>query len=907
MATDDMTCIPCGLIKHTRNHYFNGKLLVERDFVDEQIYHIAKRRMLNKVLHGDGTVCGLKLKQHPSPDCQTQYIYAEPGVALDCCGREIVLTKNEPINIQDLIKQQELKLDDPVDLFVALQYRDVESEQVPVILPDCDCADANQTANRIDECFSFKVFAREPGSTELVRPPIEAKLDWLHTIPLSEQTPRAIAVDNHLQQVYVAALGTNTGDEGDEGDEKSNPLGRVYAYRADNHDLITSLNAGSAPHDLIVSPLGAHIFLCDENLATNTPLGALTGIAIYAEENIQANPDPIAYIDLGEPARLAISPTTGALVALKLNSGELIAWSETELLNWLATDAGKGFPDQSGPASSHRIMLDGLSIPETATIEGASILKIGANGRFVYIVNPAADGNKSVLVVNIPRLFANEAGALIKAPLPNVDADEQAIAIQTSIADAGFVFLLTQTADGSESRLRRFEWQRESQTFVASGRGGFWQGAAKDFAISATEKWAYVPQRFTQVDEIISQVAVISIDEIISVEQTELVNALSKQVHINGNALFSRLNLVGRRLYVASADEDTENNPDRGLVAVLDIEEADCGELFFQSIDGCPECEQENTDACVILGHLADYELGQPMLEPANIRDQAKEVEIDNLSYRKVVASNQRLMDVVLCMLEEGFATGAPGPRGRPGPDGAQGIQGLQGDIGPQGIQGERGLQGLQGLQGERGEQGIQGERGEQGPPGDGAELREVIRIQAFSWVHDLDEDEYKGDGAIALAFDRPVLQGSVISRRNFNEKTPRSCVFEAYVEQFSQDNSGTRAWGRLPMLCFPISDISTDSFSYDDAGETVNVDRIIEFSRDVPRRDQLAEGFVLIPQDGFNLPFEAKVKIVFNGDFATDETRKLFVDGNHLGGRLISGNAISGNEMISWFWTRRG
>jgi hypothetical protein len=893
MATDDMTCIPCGLIKHTRNHYFNGKLLVERDFVDEQIYYIAKRRMLNKVLHGNGTVCGLKLRQHPAPDCQTQYIYAESGVALDCCGREIVLTKNEPINIPLLIEEAGLILDEPVDLFVAIQYHDVESEQVPVILPDCDCADANQAANRIDECFTFKVFAREPGTTELVRPPIEAKLDWLHTIPLSEQTPLAIAVDNHLQQIYVAALSTNEGED-------EAVTGRIYAYRADNHDLITALNAGTAPQDLLVSALGAHIFLCDENLAADTPLGALSGIAIYAENNIQANPDPIAYIDLGEPARIAISPTTGALFALGLNTGVLTAWSEAEFLDWLATDAGNGFPDPAGPASPHGVTLNGFSAPAGADIGGASIIKIGANGLFVFVVNPSANGDNSVLVVNISRLFANEAGALIETALPDVETDERGIAIQTSIADAGFIFVLTQTSDGEESRLRRFEWQRESQTFVASGRGGFWAGAARDLAISATEKWAYVPQRLTQAGESISQVAVISIDQVISVENPELINALSKHVRINGDALFSRLNLVGRRLYVASSDEDTATNPDRGLVAVLDIEEADCGELFFRSIDGCPACDDDE-DACVVLGHLGEYEVGQRMLEADSIRDQAAEAEIDNLTYRKVVASNQRLMEVVLCMLEEGFATGAPGPRGRPGPDGTQGNDGTNGTNGTDGVNGTDGTDGGIGIQGERGLQGIQG------PLGEGTQEPEVIRIQAISWVHDLHESEYGGVGAIALAFDKQVLQGSVISRHEFTDVNPRSCVFEAYVELVNQADDGTTVWGRVPMRCFPLSNISTDSFSYNDAGETVNVERIVDFSQEVPKRDAVTSGFILIPTDDFKMPFDVKIKVTFKGDFATDEGRKIFVDGNHMGGRLPAGNNIPGSTFESWFWTRRG
>ena len=42
-----------------RNRYFYGKLLTVRDFEAEQNYASAKRRLVNRVVHGAGVVCGL--------------------------------------------------------------------------------------------------------------------------------------------------------------------------------------------------------------------------------------------------------------------------------------------------------------------------------------------------------------------------------------------------------------------------------------------------------------------------------------------------------------------------------------------------------------------------------------------------------------------------------------------------------------------------------------------------------------------------------------------------------------------------------------------------------------------------------------------------------------------------------
>src|ERR1044071_6018429 len=88
-------CTECATPQLARNHYFTGKLLVERDFTDEQRYLTGKDQRHNQTLHGFGVVCGLRVKEHPNPGCRNRYVVVEPGTAIDCCGREILVKREQ--------------------------------------------------------------------------------------------------------------------------------------------------------------------------------------------------------------------------------------------------------------------------------------------------------------------------------------------------------------------------------------------------------------------------------------------------------------------------------------------------------------------------------------------------------------------------------------------------------------------------------------------------------------------------------------------------------------------------------------------------------------------------------------------------------------------------------------------
>lgn len=76
-----------------RNRYFYGKLLDVFHFEMEQNYFNTKRWLLNRVVTGYGVICGLQVML--TPDGKS--VYVTPGIALDKCGREIIVCQqSEP-------------------------------------------------------------------------------------------------------------------------------------------------------------------------------------------------------------------------------------------------------------------------------------------------------------------------------------------------------------------------------------------------------------------------------------------------------------------------------------------------------------------------------------------------------------------------------------------------------------------------------------------------------------------------------------------------------------------------------------------------------------------------------------------------------------------------------------------
>jgi len=98
-----------------RTNYFTGQLLTASDFQAEQEYQNGKRQLLNRYCHGAGGLCGMEVS------VRGHSVVSQPGLALDCCGREIYIAEKVTSEFAASEKR----------LYLLVQYDEYESDPVP--------------------------------------------------------------------------------------------------------------------------------------------------------------------------------------------------------------------------------------------------------------------------------------------------------------------------------------------------------------------------------------------------------------------------------------------------------------------------------------------------------------------------------------------------------------------------------------------------------------------------------------------------------------------------------------------------------------------------------------------------------------------------------------------------------
>jgi DNA-binding beta-propeller fold protein YncE len=308
------TCVDCELPIFTRNHYFTGKLMVERDFTDEQRYFLGKDRRHDQRLHGWGTVCGLRVHQHEQQACRDRWVVVEPGTAVDCCGREIVVPGAEYVDFRSAFLAQWQAVNgptsqpdaDPHRLQVTLCYAECPTEEVPVLFDDCGCDDTACQPNRINESFSFGV---RIDAERTVDDPLATALRWGCTINVQ----RAAHVGVHGERLYVV------------GSEDGGPW-TLHVFETEHSGLLAPTKTFSEKvHDLALSPDGKRAYIAVAGTGNDGEIQVLdlTGDTL-------ADLPSITVPDAGaDRVRLAISPADGTIVALATKTGIVHSYDAT--------------------------------------------------------------------------------------------------------------------------------------------------------------------------------------------------------------------------------------------------------------------------------------------------------------------------------------------------------------------------------------------------------------------------------------------------------------------------------------------------------------------------------------------------------------------------------------------------
>lgn len=186
-----MKCESLGTMRQSdpieRPRYFPRQLMTPAEMMLEQRFFIDKLRRHNRLLHGWGIVCGLRIRLVENTD-DDLVVEVEPGYALDGFGNEVVVGESVlyPLlpksSSGDQTAASEFAdpwcADVPLDrrdsglFIIAVRYEDCETRPVRVQPAGCGCDDIGCEYSRIRETFVIKALPEVPAShKDLEQPP----------------------------------------------------------------------------------------------------------------------------------------------------------------------------------------------------------------------------------------------------------------------------------------------------------------------------------------------------------------------------------------------------------------------------------------------------------------------------------------------------------------------------------------------------------------------------------------------------------------------------------------------------------------------------------------------------------------------------------------------------------------
>jgi hypothetical protein len=496
--TSQHSCPACSFGPFIRNNYFTGKLLVERDFTDETRFHMEKLRHHQQQLHGWGVVCGLKVKQHPNEKCRDRFVCIEPGSAVDCCGRDIVVLEEECIDISQLPEIKALEDNNDPNahkLQICIRFRECPTEEIPVLYDDCGCDDTKCAPNRILESYDIGVLLDSPKDPETFHTP---RFEWEDSIAIAQAAH--VALHDATQHVYVVAGVGST---------------ELHQLSSDHHVLLKTRTFPTKVLAIAASKDGNRLYVVVEPTTASDPR------KLHVLDTTTTQP---GLPDFGTPRNLtgsagsdiylAVAPG-GRLFLLVATTGDLLGGA-----NNLDTSATAAAPTKVKTLAAN---VKGLVLSK----DGSAAFSLGPNDEIQQVKDLAGSPSLVSPALTISPVIKPKALAVVKS----TSADMLAV-VQDAPAQIHLIAL-----DPSASLVGTVPLDR----------------APVSLAISPGGHWAYVLEE----DAAGSFVQSVNLDRI----RLNLPVSAGNAFQVGDDSQEVVLNESGDRLYIPALGASTNSNP----------------------------------------------------------------------------------------------------------------------------------------------------------------------------------------------------------------------------------------------------------------------------------------------------------------------------------------------------------
>lgn len=635
-------CPKCETTSYSRNNYFTGKLMLERDFTDEQQYFRDKIRLHHQRLHGTGIVCGLQVLPHENETCRDRYVLVEAGSAIDCCGQDILVAEQETIDLYAFPELKKLideaNADENFDgdalthtLQLCIRYRECGAEEIPVLYDDCSCDDNSCAPNRILESYDIDLIIDPEMKSDDLSAESQPTMEWTSTINIANAS--VVVVDEANNRMFVA-----TGDES----------GTLHQLSTLNHNIESSVPIGGKALDIALSADGEQLFvILHRDGADDVDKLALKVFDVSTDDSLNTTvplDGDVPDSDDKGATRLAVA-ADGRLLAMIGGPGKVISWAS-------------GITDPTAPDRNVDLHPDLLSITLSSDGKRAFLSRIG-NGVFELDLIATDFSPTETLVSGIT--------AEVISTIPTTGTERHAVLDSTSGNVLGIVNLQSAPADMLEHAV---DLTHKPVALVISD-GGHWAWVLED---DGTNNYLQ-PVNLTRLRQ----------------GQSDVTGTPIK-VGINGDRLTLAKN--DSRLYLPWPDDFAV--ADSGGVAVIDISDKDCLASLSES-HSCPSCD---TNDCLVLATIPEWTAGDFIYALSDKSEEGlpdNKAWIDNRLGRKVLSSTQDIANALKCVIENccGDSNGGSGLQGPPGENGKDGINGLPGVNGTNGTNGSNGIDGI--------------------------------------------------------------------------------------------------------------------------------------------------------------------------------------------------------------------